>query len=121
MRQVLSVDSNEPCYWIREEVVDSPDLGLAVRVQHVVVERDGDLAMYSQPVTDGFTKGPPIEFDSGQMSVAKARDIIEGIRNRKRNDPPPITVNLNGETYIESDHPALEGVPVGNSNPDTRN
>ena len=119
MRQVLTVDPDEACYWLREEVVESPELGIPVRVQHVVVRRGGKLAMCSQPLVDGV-KGPPLEFDTGQMSVAWARETAEGIRNRPRSNPPPITVNLGGDTYVEADHPALEGIPDGNANGNSR-
>ena len=118
MRQVLTVDPDEACYWLREEVVNSPELGIPVRVQHLVVRRDGELVMHSTPIMDGI--GPPLEFDTGQMSVAWARETAEGIRSRPRSNPPPITVNLGGETYVDAEHPALEGIPDGNANGHSR-
>ena len=120
MQKLLKVHPNEPCYWISEQVVQAPMTGTMVRIQHVVVNRDGELAMSSVPL-EGGTTAPGLEFEcGGAMNVAKAQDIAESIRMRKRSEPDTLKINLNGETYIETDHPALEGIPLGNSHPDSR-
>ena len=113
MREIIKALPDEPCYWIREQVVQAPLTGVAVRVQTVVVNRDGDLAMVTEPL-EGDTDVPPIEYEvNGTQSVAKARDIIESIRKRERSDPPGLTIEIGGETYVEADHPALEEIEYG--------
>ena len=118
MREILHAKPDEACYWISERVVQAPETGVLIRVQTVVVQRDGELAMNSEPIR-GFTDIPPIEYEvNGVQSVAKARDIIESIRLKERAPEPTLTVNIGGESYVEADHPALEAIEDGKPDPD---
>ena len=116
MRETVDVGPNEPCYWACERVVVAPQTGFPIRVQQVVVRRGGDLVMHTE-LMDAGVNLPPIEFNAGgAVTVDAARAHLDTVRNERVELPPPITVTIGGETFIEADHPALEVIPDASPN-----
>ena len=119
LKVVGSIVPHEPCYWIRDiEEVDAV-LNLPIRVQYICIRRDGEQAVYPNPLdlvsAIGAVNVPPILFLAGGMSVERAQEHVEQLRMTKRTNPPPIPIQINGETYVDADHPALEVIPNGHN------
>ena len=121
-RIATSVQPHEDCYFIKEQTEPDAVLNIPIRVQYIGVRRNGELAVCQEPIDTcenldckGF---PPILVASPDpVPVEVARAEVEAMRRRQVTNPPPLTVTVNGESYVEVEHPALEVIPYGPLSP----
>ena len=108
---------HERCHWIAERIENDRVFHFPIRVQHIAVDRDGELRILRDVLgrAEEFPGVPEITHMAGLDPVDKARAWVEALRNLQTPAMPGLFVASDGETFVDAEHPALEVIEDGHS------